>query len=389
MLDSIKRFLPEDLSQAHLLGRVLIPGEGPSVVMVRNGEVLDITHQVSTMAELLNMPAPTAFLDGLTGGRSLGAVEQLIRDSLDAQPPSAKPTLLAPIDLQAIKACGVTFATSMIERVVEERCMGDASKAAEMRQLIEQQAGAAISSIIPGSEEADRLKKTLVQQGLWSQYMEVGIGPDAEVFTKSQPLSAVGFGSEVGLHPRSEWNNPEPEVVVVVNSQGDIRGATLGNDVNLRDFEGRSALLLGKAKDNNGSCALGPFIRLIDQTFTLDDIRQAQVSVNVQGEDGFRLQATSDMTQISRDVTDLVGQTLSANHQYPDGFALFLGTLFAPVQDRDNPGQGFTHKLGDTVEICSPKLGGLYNRVNHSDKLPPWTFGILEFMRNLKTRQLL
>lgn len=389
MIDSIDRFLPHDLPQALLLGRVLLPGTGPCIVMVKKGEVFDITSYVSTMAELLNRTDVHSFLRGIKEPLSLGPVTQLIKNSLSPQASSNKLHLLAPVDFQSIKACGVTFATSMIERVVEERCLGDASKAAEMRQLIEQQSGTDIGSIKPGSSAAQKVKESLLEKGLWSQYMEVGLGPDAEVFTKSQTMSAVGFGSEAGLHPRSDWNNPEPEVVVIVNNQGQILGATLGNDVNLRDFEGRSALLLGKAKDNNGSCILGPFIRLFDNTFNLDDIRSAQVSVEVTGKDGFHMQAVSDMGQISRDVTELVEQTYNPSHQYPDGFALFLGTLFAPVQDRDHPGQGFTHKLGDVVEICSPKLGGLHNRINHSDKIPQWNFGILELIRNLKQRQLL
>src|SRR5690606_27366505 len=105
--------------------------------------------------------------------------------------------------------------------------------------------------------------------GVWSQYLEVAIGKDAEIFTKTQPMASVGFGAQIGIHPESHWNNPEPEVVLAVARTGKIRGATLGNDVNLRDYEGRSALLLGEAKDQNASCAIGPFIRLFDETFSL------------------------------------------------------------------------------------------------------------------------
>lgn len=388
MDQSIMQLLPHDYEKACLVGRVEVPSIGPCVVLLKDGKVFDITAKVSTTAELFNMDDPKGFLDELDGLPIISSIEHLLRHSIDGTFPDF-PKFIAPVDFQAIKACGVTFVTSMIERVVEERCMGDATKAEEMRRKLESQSGVQLSMIKPGTEHAARFREMAIAQGLWSQYLEVGLGPDAEVFTKSQPMSAVGFGAEVGLHPGSEWNNPEPEVVLIINKDSEIVGATLGNDVNLRDFEGRSALLLGKAKDNNGSCAIGPFIRLFDEEFTLDDVRSAQVSVTVTGTDGFKLQASSDMTQISRDVTDLVGQTFGRTHQYPDGCALFLGTLFAPVQDRDKRGQGFTHKSGDVVEIYSPKLGMLYNRVNYSDRIEPWRFGALELINNLRARQLL
>ena len=283
----------------------------------------------------------------------------------------------------------MTFAKSATERVIEERARGDAAKAEGIRGELSGRIGADLSTIVPGSEAAARLKEALIEDGLWSQYLEVGIGPDAEIFTKAQPLSSVGFGAEVGVHPASSWNNPEPEVVLVVDAQGEIAGATLGNDVNLRDVEGRSALLLGKAKDNNASCALGPFIRLFDEGFGLDDVRAAEVTLRVEGEDGFTLNEVSSMREISRDPTDLAAQTIGANHQYPDGFVLFTGKMFAPTKDRDAPGAGFTHHMGDRVTIASPKLGTLWNRVGRTDRVPPWTFGIAALMRNLAARGLI
>ena len=290
--------------------------------------------------------------------------------------------LLSPFDLQCIKACGVTFAVSAIERVIEERARGDYARAAEIRAGLEQQVGDGIRAVVPGTEPARRLKDALIEAGMWSQYLEVAIGPDAEVFTKAPVLSTVGWGADIGIRSDSSWNNPEPEVVLAVNARGETVGATLGNDVNLRDFEGRSALLLGKAKDNNASCAVGPFIRLFDDRFGIDDVRNAELDLLIEGSEGYRLEGHSSMRQISRDPLDLVKQTLS-EHQYPDGFALFLGTLFAPVQDRDDPGRGFTHKVGDIVEIRSPKLGLLRNRVVTSADAPPWTIGIRAFLAQL------
>jgi fumarylacetoacetate (FAA) hydrolase family protein len=187
----------------------------------------------------------------------------------------------------------------------------------------------------------------------------------------------------------SAWNNPEPEVVLVVSSAGRIVGATLGNDVNLRDVEGRSALLLGKAKDNNASASVGPFIRLFDKNFTLDDVRRAELRLTVEGDDGFRLEGASDMGKISRDPEDIVRQTIGANHQYPDGFVLYLGTAFAPTKDRGAPGQGFTHRIGDIVHVSSPKLGRLTNVMTTSRDAEPWTFGTAALMRNLAKRGLL
>jgi fumarylacetoacetate (FAA) hydrolase family protein len=296
---------------------------------------------------------------------------------------------LAPADLQAIKACGVTFAQSMIERVIEEKAAGNPDRAASIRERVSTLIGGSLTNIKAGSPEAATVKQALIEEGIWSQYLEVGIGPDAEVFTKSPVLSSVGWGSDVGLHPISTWNNPEPEIVLAVNSRGEIKGATLGNDVNLRDVEGRSALLLGKAKDNNASCSIGPFIRLFDASYSLDDVRKAELDLKVTGTDGFVLHGKSSMSQISRDPTDLVKQTVGAHHQYPDGFMLFLGTLFAPTQDRDAKNQGFTHKIGDVVEISSAGLGALVNTVRLSTECPPWTFGISSLMGNLAKRGLL
>jgi len=321
-------------------------------------------------------------------GEALGPVSALIEASF-APAGQAGTRLLAPCDVQAIKACGVTFAVSLLERVIEEQAGGDAAKALEVRRTITEVIGTDLAKIKPGSDAAMKLKAELERRGAWSQYMEVGIGPDAEVFSKSQPMSAVGLGADVGLYPTSVWNNPEPEIVLAVNSAGQIVGATLGNDVNLRDIEGRSALLLGKAKDNNGSCAIGPFVRLFDDHFTLDTVRAASLSLHINGTDGFVLEGVSHMKEISRDPADLVTQTCGAHHQYPDGFMLFLGTMFSPIKDRDAPGAGFTHHLGDVVTIATPSLGALVNTVQLSTGIPPWTFGVRALYQSLAKRGLL
>jgi len=383
---SLTDTLPADLSNALLVGRVWLEGShpGPALVTISNGQVIDITAFGPTMADLLERDDLQAVVEQAEGPL-LCSVEELIENSQLSQPQA--PYLLAPCDVQAVKACGVTFAVSLLERVIEEQAGGDPARAVELRDDLQALIGTDLSKIAPGSEEAMSLKKALQARGGWSQYMEVGIGPDAEVFTKAQPLSSVGFGTPVGLHPSSQWNNPEPEIVLAVDSRGQVRGATLGNDVNLRDVEGRSALLLGKAKDNNASCSIGPFIRLFDDHFDIDNVRNCQVSLRIEGEDDdFLLQGKSDMREISRDPLDLVQQTIGDHHQYPDGFMLFLGTMFSPIQDRDGEGQGFTHHMGDRVTIATPSLGALVNRVGRSDQLPPWTYGIRELMRHLARR---
>jgi fumarylacetoacetate (FAA) hydrolase family protein len=383
--------LPSDGDAGTLVGRAWVPGlhAGPSVVAVENGQVYDLSATVPTVAHLLDAEAPVEVLRAAPRGEALGSTDALLANSAREGRDEIRPRFLAPCDLQALKACGVTFVASLLERVIEERAKGDPTRVEEIRTDLSEVAGADIASVKPGSAEAERLKAALIERGLWSQYLEVGIGPYAEVFSKAPPMSAVGTGEDIGLHPDSVWNNPEPEVVLVVDPRGRIQGATLGNDVNLRDFEGRSALLLGRAKDNNASCAIGPFLRLFDETFGLDDLRQAEVALVIEGTDGYRLEGASSMAEISRDVTDLVAQTINANHQYPDGLLLFTGTMFVPVQDRDRPGEGFTHKTGDIVRISTPALGRLVNRVDRSDRLPPWSFGARALMASLSARGLI
>lgn len=369
------------------VGRVWRAGIGPALVALRAGRLFDITTRAApVMRDLLERADIAGFVAGIPG-EDIGALEEIAAASVE--PLGEVTGLLAPCDLQAIKACGVTFAGSMVERVIEERAAGDAARAQGIRARIAGLIGESLRGLVPGSAQAAEVKALLQAEGLWSQYLEVGIGPDAEVFTKAQPMSAVGWGASVGLHPVSRWNNPEPEVVLAVDSTGRIVGASLGNDVNLRDVEGRSALLLGKAKDNNAAASIGPFIRIFDGSFGLDTVRGLELSLRVTGEDGFVMEGASSMRMISRDPADLVAQTRGRHHQYPDGFMLYCGTMFAPVQDRDGPGQGFTHHAGDEVRIAAAELGTLTNRVRLATEAPEWRFGTRALMANLAGRGLL
>ena len=374
-------------SEGCFVGRIWDSAKGgPCLVTIKGNYIYDITSkEIPTIRDLLELKDINEYLESCDSTK-LVSTEELLQSSLKK---NSGMSLLAPCDFQAIKACGVTFAKSMVERVIEERAAGDPKKAESLRNHIGGLIGDSLQNIIPGSEKANEVKKALISEGLWSQYLEVGIGKDAEVFTKAQTLSSVGYGAEVGLNPISNWNNPEPEIVLAVNSNGIIQGATLGNDVNLRDVEGRSALLLGKAKDNNASCSIGPFIRIFDENYTLDDMKSAHISLKVEGKEGYILNGSSSMSEISRDPEDLVSQTIGRHHQYPDGFMLFLGTLFAPTEDRDVVGEGFTHKIGDKVTISEPNLGELINFVNLSTVCPQWEFGIASLIKNLSQRDLL
>lgn len=369
--------LPKDWRSGTFVGRIDF-GEGPTPVAIQNGQLFDMSRVAPTISQLLEKPLNTPH------GIPLGSPA----DTLLIPPHSRANTLLCPIDIQCIKAAGVTFAASTLERVIEERTRGNPDLASSIRTRIESTIGSDLRTIIPGSPEAERLKRTLIENDLWSQYLEVAIGPDAEIFTKAPILASVGWGQEIGIRSDSAWNNPEPEVVLITNSHGQTVGATLGNDVNLRDFEGRSALLLGKAKDNNASCAIGPFIRLFDNEFSMDDVRNMDITLDIEGPGGFSLSGVNSMSQISRDPEELVAQTMS-EHQYPDGFALFLGTMFAPTEDRGETGTGFTHKIGDRVSVSTPRLGRLTNTVTTSSDASPWTFGVTKLFNNLAKRGLL
>jgi fumarylacetoacetate (FAA) hydrolase family protein len=387
---TVAETLPQDAAAATLVGRVWHPGEeaGPVLVTVRDGVLHDIGALAPTMSALLDRPDAVAAVRAAPG-RPLGTLDDWLASTVTHGPDPTHRHLLAPLDLQVVKAAGVTFAASMVERVIEEQARGDPARAESVRREVTAVVGDDLTKIRPGSDEAAALKQVLLQRRMWSQYLEVGIGPDAEIFTKAPPMASLGTGVEVGIHPGSTWNNPEPEVVMVVDAAGRTVGVALGNDVNLRDFEGRSALLLGKAKDNNGSCSIGPFVRLFDDGFGIDDVRRAVISLTVRGDDGFVLEGSSSMAMISRDPLDLVRHAMGAYHQYPDGMALMTGTLFAPTEPRKPGGTGFTHMVGDMVSISSPKLGTLTNRVAHCDKIAPWTFGTGALMRNLAARGLL
>ena len=373
-----------------LLGRARLPSTlYPVIVTVRGGDLVDITAKgMATVRDIAESADPAGYV-AAAKGKVIGSADAVVANSWASQTDLAQPSLLSPIDLQAIKASGVTFVVSLLERVIEEQARGDKGRADALRGEILELIGTDLSELVPGSETAMKVKAALIAKGVWSQYLEVGIGPDAEIFTKAPPMASVGFGADVGLHPISSWNNPEPEVALVVSSTGKIVGATLGNDVNLRDVEGRSGLLLGKAKDNNASASLGPFIRLFDGSFTLEMISQADIALRVEGEDGFVLDGKSSMSQISRTPQSLVEATIGRHHQYPDGLVLYLGTMFAPVKDRDGAGKGFTHKIGDVVSISTSTLGTLSNRVNLSTVAPPWTYGVSHLLRDLATANLL
>lgn len=376
-----------------LVGRVQVPADrcthgvgGPTPVAIRPDGVFDLLPHGPTMSDLLER-VDLVDLVQRPDLRRVAALDEVLAGSWHTERRADRPALLAPFDLQVVRACGVTFAESLIERVIEEGARGDAARARDLRRTITHTVGQDLGAIVPGGAGARALKAELIEAGLWSQYLEVGIGPDAEIFTKAPVLASVGHGERIGIRRDSAWNNPEPEVVLAVDAHGRIVGATLGNDVNLRDFEGRSALLLPEAKDNNASSAIGPWIRLFTDDFTLDDLMATDVELEVTGADGFHTRGHNRLSRISRDPRALVRQALGATHQYPDGLALYLGTMFVPTADRDAAGAGFTHHPGDIVSITNPLLGTLRNEVAYTDVAPPWSMGIRALWANLAARR--
>lgn len=376
---SITEVLPKNTAGLYL-GRIWEPTHQlPLPVLLSNGKLWDASQLAPTCSEILELDDLTDQLQALRHNDPLAPIDDVV---LEPAATSTSPILLAPVDLQVIKACGVTFVDSMVERVIEERAGGDPQAAAEIRESMQRELGVDLTTVTPGSDEAATVKRALVDRGWWSQYLEVGLGPDPEVFTKGPVLSAVGSGADIGVPEFSSWNNPEPELVLIATSTGQIVGVTLGNDVNLRDVEGRSALLLGMAKDNNRSTSLGPFIRIFDEEFTVDDARSMEITLHVEGPEGYSLDGLNSVSALSRSFEDLIAATYGDHHQYPDGFALFTGTLFAPTEDRDTPGEGFTHKLGDVVTIRNQHLGALINRVGRCEELPQWSYGIRQLIHD-------
>jgi len=385
--ERLARSLPDDHAQARLIGRLWVPGRGALPATLDSSRLLDLSPLAPTCSQVLELDDPASRIaEAMASGAlpTLAGLDAVLANSDEDRRDPREAWLMAPCDLQVVKASGVTFVASMLERVIEEQARGDPARADGIRRDLAAIVGQDLASVVPGSEEAAEVKRVLLERGAWSQYLEVGIGPDAELFTKAPVLSAVGSGAHVGIHPSSDWNNPEPEIVLTVSSRGRVVGASLGNDVNLRDFEGRSALLLGRAKDNNGSCAIGPFIRLFDERFGLDEVRACTLRLEVDGPEGFRLDTEGRMSGISRDPLSIVEQAINRNHQYPDGLMLFLGTMIAPTQDRRGSGQGFTHEVGDRVCVSTPRLGMLVNRVRHSCEVVPWTYGIGALLRQFQ-----
>ena len=379
----------EQLAEGTFVGRVLDPAVGgPAPVRIDADGVHDLSRTFATMRAITESEDPASAVWN-TPGERLCSVDELVENSWHRGSRSDRARLLCPFDLHAIKAAGVTFVTSMIERVIEERALGDMASAAAVRIALAHLVEGTLASLRPGSPEAAEVRRVLIAEGLWSQYLEVGIGPDAEIFTKAPVLASVGYGAQVGILESSAWNNPEPEMVIAVSSSGGAVGASLGNDVNLRDIEGRSALLLPRAKDNNASCAIGPWIRLFDETYGLDDAANATIELTVSGTDDFALEAHAHVSEISRSIPELVSQLIGPHHQYPDGAALFLGTPFAPVMDRDSLGAGFTHHVGDVATIATASIGALINEVDTSENCPPWRYGLHDFMFDLARRGLL
>jgi len=378
--------LPSDGYAGTLVGRALFPGvfPGPCVVAIREDGVHNISGTVPTMAQLLNAPNPLATLQrALRNCVYLGPLESLLENSTPSTHDPLKPYLLTPIDLQAVKAVGLTFVNGLLQRFADDN--GGAATVAKM----EKAAGVALGKILPGSEEAARLRTALMEDGLWNDTLEVGFGPDVELFTKAQPLSAVGTGAEIAVLPTSKQTFAEPEVVLMLNADGKICGATLGCDMTARDVEARSLLLLGRAKDQNATCAVGPFIRLFDQTFSLPNVQGMNLTYAFEGADDAVFTDTGSMDQIGRGLITLARQVVNEHHGYPDGVALFTGCMFKAPSSRGASDTPFTHQVGDVVIIKASPLGTLINRVNTTDKVRPWSFGMSDLMANLANRQLL
>jgi len=364
--------LPPKWEKGTFFGRAMVPGVGASVVALNShGNLIDITPFVVASSVLCNNPRMLEVLrEAREHGENIGGIGEVLANTNRSD--NQVPYFLAPIDFQAAVGAGVTYINSWLERVVSAH-----PKLPDLRAQLIAIIGGDNLVVKPGSDTAQKVMEFLESMGIDDDYTKPAFGTHAEIFDKAMSCDAVGPGHismrtdapKRGAPPTAVGS--ESELILIVNKNAKIVGYTVGNDFSAGGFENASHLYLPKAKHYDGSAGMSPLVRVPDESFTAENATSLNITLFVEGRDGFVLRAARKEGQvgllspgrsystgeISRPHTELADQALAVNrHEF--GRAVYCGAGYIPTMNREDPERPtkfneFTHRPGDTVSIIA------------------------------------